>query len=68
MLERLNTAMMCELRLFCYSSRKDSKLRSLDICHGIVLSAYWLDLITIDDYMTIGTMLEETGLRVIRDD
>ncbi len=65
MLRRLDTALMNELYMIDhYLVRKESKQSSLDVCQGIVLSAFWLDLISKDDYTTISGILDAKRMRL----
>jgi hypothetical protein len=64
MLNKLDTALMYELKVLDCFTRKETKLQSLDVCQGIVMSAFWLDLISKEEYLTISRILDEKRLRI----
>ena len=64
MLNKLDTALMYELKVLDYFTRKETRLQSLDICQGIVMSAFWLDLISKKEYLTISRILDEKRMRI----
>lgn len=64
MLSKLDAALMYELKIFDSFTRKETRLQSLDICQGIVMSAFWLDLISKKEYLTISRVLDEKRIRV----
>lgn len=64
MLNKLDTALMYELKVLDSFTRKETRLQSLDVCQGIVMSAFWLDLISKEDYLKISRILDEKRMRI----
>ena len=64
MLNKLDTALMYKLKVLDSFTRKETRLQSLDVCQGIVMSAFWLDLISKEDYLKISRILDEKRMRI----